>query len=595
MPPRAVKLPIHDKVMLLVVLALLLALSGAGAYALHGRRSSLEEALDRRARAILAGLAATTSEAILTERSGALSELAVRIFREDQDVQLIRITDAAGRLLAESPTSPERAGPAFHYREFVSRQGFPLGSVELGLRTTRVREAVDEATVFLLLTLLDTVLLVGFTVHMALRGFVTRPLERLSQGTVRLSRGDFGTPVLHAGRDELGVLADAFNEMAKSLAAYRQQVADDQSVLETRVNDRTRELGEAQARTAAILAHLPVSVLVVGPGRELATANPAARELLGEGPLVPGRDCASILDTEYCRQDCLLARARRGEPNLETTRLGGGPDRTVLLECSPLDDGGLVTVRDVTRLEALAEAVRRQDRLSSLGTLAAGLAHELNNPLGNVSTYAQLLAEAPGDRDRAQKLTSTLKSEAERAAGIVGRLLAFARAPSESRVAIDLREVGRTCRDLLEPVCARDRVSLGYSEPDHPVPVEAVPGLLHQVLVNLVRNAVQATGPGGRVTLVVASEPEPGFHVLDDGPGLDPAILDRVFDPFFTTKEPGEGTGLGLSVCYGIVRDHGGRISLANRPEGGAMATVHLPPAAPSAPTRPGTPAGPRG
>jgi signal transduction histidine kinase len=107
---------------------------------------------------------------------------------------------------------------------------------------------------------------------------------------------------------------------------------------------------------------------------------------------------------------------------------------------------------------------------------------------------------------------------------------------------------------------------------------------LHQVLVNLVLNGSHAAGPGGWVRLEVLPDPEEpdgwtGFRVRDSGPGIAVELRDRLFDPFFTTKDAGEGTGLGLSVCYGIIQDHGGTIHLGNHPEGGAEAVVRLPPA----------------
>jgi signal transduction histidine kinase len=185
-------------------------------------------------------------------------------------------------------------------------------------------------------------------------------------------------------------------------------------------------------------------------------------------------------------------------------------------------------------------------------------------------------------------MVSTIRKEAERASAIVGRLLAFAHPSREEFCRVDLQELASSVGTLLGPVLEKSGVEFRSSaenltESPGGVVIEADPSQIQQIMVNLLLNASQATGPGGWVSLEVLDaegpNPEdwPGFRVCDNGPGIAPEIEDRLFDPFFTTKEVGEGTGLGLSVCYGILRDHGGKLILRNRPEGGAEALVRLP------------------
>lgn len=581
MEPRRPAFPLQDKIMLLVSATLLLCLSGAGAYAIQGRRELLEEQGLRRARTLLAGLTTNAREALLTERFSSLSLMVRKIYSEDRDVVSVRVMDRDGVDVVHSPVRPGEVDQVF--REDVSAQNFLIGKVEITLRKGQVRAALDRATRFLLLTLLDIVLLVGFVVHLAVKGFVTRPLEQLMVATDEVAGGDFGRRTQLRTRDELGLLSEAFDQMAGSLERYRDEVEANRRQLEDRVEARTAELAAAQERTAAILENLPVSVLVVARDLVVTTSNAAAGDLTAApaGDLV-GRTCAALLDTPLCRHDCLLARARRGEPHLEETRLGAA-ETAVLLECSPLGDGGIVTVRDVSRLEQMREQIRRSGKLSSLGTLAAGLAHELNNPLGNVSTYAQLLEEGAGSPERAAKMIETIRGEAERASRIVGRLLTFARPTSGEMLPLSTRDTALHATELLRPVLARQGVELRAPPEDAPdAAVLGDAGQLHQVLVNLVLNGAQAAGEGGWVRLDVLpgdDEAGPGFRIADSGPGIDEHLRDQLFDPFFTTKEAGEGTGLGLSVCYGIIQDHGGTITLENHPEGGAQATVRLLPA----------------
>jgi signal transduction histidine kinase len=463
-------------------------------------------------------------------------------------------------------------------------RSFRLGSVELELRRRGFSDAIDRAAGILFLALLDVILLAGFGVHLAVKHFVTRPMEHLVEASNAIRTGDFDRRAALEAQDELGVLGRTFDAMAASLGDYRDEVEANQRELEARVEARTSEVEAARARTAAILENLPLAILVIDGDLQVTTANPAALEMTeaaGETSL-QGSRCGALVDSPYCRQDCLLERARRGEPHLEETHLGAD-ERPVLLECAPVGEGGIVSVRDMSRLVSMREQVRRSDRLSSLGTLAAGLAHELNNPLGNVSTYTQLLEEAGPESPRAGKFLTTIRSECERAAGIVGRLLAFSRPSSGQAQACELTDVVATATELMRPVLAQRGVTLEV--PDHPgrLPrVRADSSQLQQVIVNLLLNAAHATGDGGRVELelLAAQELGPGFRVRDDGPGVPEESLDKLFDPFYSTKEAGEGTGLGLSVCYGIIQDHGGTIEVHNHPDGGAEATVRLPPSA---------------
>jgi signal transduction histidine kinase/HAMP domain-containing protein len=570
--------------MLLVSATLLFCLSGAAIFAVQGRQELLREQLLQRARVLLAALGATSREALLTERHTSLRLLVRKIYTEDKDVLSIHITDRSGLTVASTPTLRKLQGAPILFQEDITSQGYRLGKVELQIRPISLEAAVDRSTLFLLLALFDIILLVGFVVHMSIKGFVSRPLEHLLDATEKISQGDFSQRSELTTSDEIGVLSRAFDTMAESLERFGKQAEETHQVLETRVIERTQELQEAQAHTAAILENLPVSVLVVDGAKRLTAANPAARALC-ELPTagLPNRPCSEVLATPLCASNCLLDCASRGDPHIEETQLALD-GRPVLLECSPLGSGGIVTVRDMSRIHTMRAQIRRSDRLSSLGTLAAGLAHEINNPLGNVSTYAQLLQETSPSSSRWNRLVQTIRQESVRASTIVGRLLAFAHPAQDEVEEVSLNDLAASVETLLGPVLKKDGVSFHLCLPEPSPRSRADLAQLQQVLVNLLLNAAQATGEGGQVELEVLPETGesvdkwPGFQVRDNGPGIPQEFEDHLFDPFFTTKEVGEGTGLGLSVCYGIVRDHGGDLSLKNRSHGGAEATVRLPP-----------------
>jgi len=245
-------------------------------------------------------------------------------------------------------------------------------------------------------------------------------------------------------------------------------------------------------------------------------------------------------------------------------------------------------VATLEQLKATQAQLVQAEKLSAIGQLVAGVAHELNNPLTSVIGYAQLVEEelraGPSTRP-SQEVAHDLRriaEESERAARIVRNLLTFARRQGAARAPQDLVEVCERVIALREYSFRISGVELATSfEPGLP-PVLADAGQLQQVLLNLVLNAEQAMrGASGR-TLAVAARHVARINavelqVSDSGHGIEDTSLSRIFDPFFTTRDVGEGTGLGLSICYGIVRDHGGQITVESRPHQGTTFTVLLP------------------
>jgi two-component system NtrC family sensor kinase len=249
---------------------------------------------------------------------------------------------------------------------------------------------------------------------------------------------------------------------------------------------------------------------------------------------------------------------------------------------------GMIFLRDVTEKKQAEEERRRMEqqvqlagRLAAVGELAAGVAHELNNPLASVQAYAQLLSERDDLDEAARSDVATVYGEALRASRITANLLSFARQHRPEKTFVSLNDI---LRSSLELQAYRLKVTnievVTELAPDLPKTMADV-HQVQQVFVNLITNAEQAmTGAHGGGTLKLKTERTDGairVSVADDGPGVRQEDLKRIFDPFFTTKEVGKGTGLGLSICYGIVREHGGRISARNNPDRGATFTVELP------------------
>ncbi len=234
----------------------------------------------------------------------------------------------------------------------------------------------------------------------------------------------------------------------------------------------------------------------------------------------------------------------------------------------------------------VAEIERRQDqlvqtrKLSSIGTLTAGVAHQLNNPLNNISTSCQIALDELETADPAflRKLLGNVGQETLRARDIVQGLLEFSRAREFSLRPVNLAELAaRTLRLVKCQACSG--VRLRADVPDDLV-LAADASRLQEALLNLLLNAIQAVGNEGEVQLAARRDDEAGQAVVtvsDTGPGVPEEIRSRIFDPFYTTKEEGKGTGLGLSIVYGIVEKHAGAVAVESAPGQGASFVIRLP------------------
>lgn len=269
---------------------------------------------------------------------------------------------------------------------------------------------------------------------------------------------------------------------------------------------------------------------------------------------------------------------------------GGGDELAALGRALNRMGTDLEEARQAARTEVDARIraevqLRHVERLTTVGQLAAGVAHELGTPLNVITGRASLVARRVADREEAVSDLRIIQEQAKRITAIIRRLLDFSRRGVPEARPHDLHDVAAETVDLLASTGRKARVDLELvPRGDGPAPIASVDrGQVVQVLSNLVMNAIQAMPSGGRVTLRVTREPcidgPDHVHLVveDQGTGIAPDVLPRIFDPFFTTKEPGDGTGLGLSVVHGILQDHGGRIEVESEVGRGTRFTIHLP------------------
>ncbi len=289
----------------------------------------------------------------------------------------------------------------------------------------------------------------------------------------------------------------------------------------------------------------------------------------------------------------------------EVGRLGAGDlsRRIVLDQRDEIGElasevGAMAARLDAARREAQAkqeardaalDQLRHSDRLRTVGQLASGLAHELGTPLNVVSGHARLIAGSDGCSDEIRADSDVILEQTERMATLVRQLLGFARRSRPRKEPHDLAALAMHVAQLLGPLATKRGVEIQPAAPGGPVIARCDPVLVEQAITNVALNGLQAMSEGGTLRIEVGRRaPRAGtpgaaplargvVSIRDTGPGIPDDIRDRIFDPFFTTKEPGEGTGLGLSVVFGIVEDHGGSIEVTTPPGGGTQVDLGFP------------------
>ena len=318
-------------------------------------------------------------------------------------------------------------------------------------------------------------------------------------------------------------------------------------------------------------------VLALDPHGRVLTCNPAAAAILG----IPAPEA---LDGTLASLGLgALPHPASGAAALETTlTTRAGATVPVLVTVTPFwrrwetTPCYLLVVRDLSELRALEREKLQAERFSSMGAMAASLAHEIKNPLVPIQTFAHLLPTQYDDAEFREEFSRTVVREVERITRLVGQLLDLVRKPAADRAPVDLGAVADQLLTIIGPECARAGIRVHAAvAPDLP-PLHGDAGQLYQALLNVLTNAVQAMPDGGDLWVTLGRAGDTlTVRIHDSGPGVPPDAVGRIFEPLFTTK-PG-GHGLGLALTYQFVKAHGGEITAEGPPEGGLAITLLLP------------------
>lgn len=346
------------------------------------------------------------------------------------------------------------------------------------------------------------------------------------------------------------------------------------------LNNLLRQKGMLQA----IVEGIGDPLLLMDSSRSVVLANQAARELATSfGGTLSDEACGRLFHDGGVFGECPFpASLRRGEPMSQVVETDDG--RNFALNVFPVTGGaagerqGVIYVRDITQERRMLETMQQSEKLATVGQLAAGLAHEMNNPLGVIKCYAELLKGAEPGQEIGPDAEVILK-HATQAQNVLQDLLNFARPKQAELVELDIGMVVSNSMSVFRLQAQQRGVTLRKEfAPDLP-PVVANEQSIEQILANLLKNGLDAVDPGtGVITVIISHDILTDMILLrvrDNGPGVSDKNIKSLFDPFFSTKEVGKGTGLGLAVVYGLVQEMHGTINVKN--DGGAVFSIRLP------------------
>jgi PAS domain S-box-containing protein len=361
--------------------------------------------------------------------------------------------------------------------------------------------------------------------------------------------------------------------------------------LEQIVTERSQALAVSERQYRRIFEVSRDMILVVDSRSRILDINPAGCRMLGfEGASETPKD--ELFRTFFERpadwEELMASVHRQGFVlNSEVVlrrRSGAGMHALISAGLDQEPQGFAFSihlqVRDIQERHQMQEQMAQADRLASIGQLSSGVAHEINNPLGVILGYTQLMLRSePADSERFKDL-KTIEKHVRHCKSIVEDLLNFARRSEPKKEKVNIHKTIEDVLGFIGQNIGSSRIEF-QTDFDRSIPPVVVDDKkIKQVLINLLMNARHAVGPKGTIRVSTAWHPADGrleIQVADDGHGIEEKHLKHIFDPFFTTKPTGEGTGLGLSVSYGIIKKHGGEIRVQSRPGEGSTFTVVLP------------------
>ena len=552
----------------------LLAIASAAIFGLmlvQAERVILLNDLHNKGESIARILAAVTMDAVMAH-DYATVERYVSDIVADSSIVSLTVKRADGEILAAYGETAGGEG-LLAISHPVMMGGEVFGEVHLDFSTERVQSISRN---LLLATVAAVIIFHLFGVlisRTALKSAVLMPLDKLNRAIHTLRQGDLDQHIEISEPTEFAGLGRSFNEMAATI----RETFDD-------LRQQRERVQFEQGKLAAIVGSMADGMFVTDNYGVIVAFNQSAEAISGftEAEAL-GKKCSDLYRTSLCKDACALNHAGETIRNRETTMLTkDGRLLNVAVSSAMLFDtegeavGGVQTFRDITAEKKRHEIYCHTEKLAAIGQLAAGVAHEINNPLGNILGYARYI-KPDTPPDEIERKVAVIVEQARKCSDIVQGLLHFARGSGAEPGPFDLNALIAQALAMVRYQTEKQLTALHFQGAE-PLMGFADAHKIEQVIFNLLHNALQAVGQKGNIWVDSGrAGSNIYFSVRDDGPGIDESVMHRIFDPFFTTKPVGQGTGLGLSICAGIVAEADGSIDVEPVAEGGVRFTVLLP------------------
>ncbi len=458
-----------------------------------------------------------------------------------------------------------------------------LGRVVIGLSLEISRQKTKAFLTILLVVNGVVALLLAAGIYFVFWKKTLQPIYQLIDGANRVANGNFNVPVPLADRDEIGMLTDSFNSMMAARKKAEEEILKSRKDWE-RLFNAVEDLVTIQDNNMYILQANTATNRLLGTEQEELVGKPCYEVLQGRSEPCPG--CPAVLglqDHKYHHAD------------MEYPQLG----KTLHLSSFPVHDDkkgwvGIANIaRDITEQKKLEAQYRQVQKMEAIGTLAGGIAHDFNNILTPIFGYAQLIQlEAESGSQLEENIDQILHSS-ELAKDLVQQILTFSRERQHEMQQLRITPIIKESMKLLR-ASIPSTIEFKLELDENCGNILADPTQIHQVIMNICTNAYHAMEQSGGILAVtlrqtilddfsarmkgnLAAGDYVELRISDTGSGMDQTIRERIFEPFFTTKEEGKGTGMGLSVVHGIVKEHGGAVFAYSEPGAGSTFTVYLP------------------
>jgi two-component system sensor histidine kinase AtoS len=564
----------------------------------------IQQEAQKRGMAIAQNLASVSTNALLTYNYVVLEQNAERVALEE-DILYVIIHDKEDKVAAYSQHDEKQgmvlldevSQGAVRTKEPLIQsthsgvKGAPLldisipvyikeseekwGTVRIGLSLERMYEQISKTRLnLLLLGLLAIFLGTLGSIFFARR--ITLPISKLMGTTILAAQGDLHQVIDIRTGDEIEELGRNFNFMMEQIRIHRNEL-----------EDRLREITSLKAYTDHVLASMTNGLITIDLEKNIITINEMAERIIGRGREgITGFSMEQVMGEQHplCRILMETLTQKQGISHIElelkkdgeslwliagTSLLIGGEGKTI---------GALAIFQDITQIKALEEKLRQADRLAALGTLSAGLAHEIKNPLSAIKTFVQLLPQKIGNPSFMEKFDITVPREIDRINHLVEDLLELTRKRVRPLVDLEVDHLIHQVIDLHGEELTRRQIAFQDHLNKTTLPVRGDVETLYRAFSNLIINAIQAMPNGG--TLSISSELGSSSSSLeitfrDTGTGMDESTAKNIFNPFFTTKD--KGVGLGLALTRKIIEDHRGTIEVVSEKGIGTTFTIHLP------------------